>query len=242
MDKAIRKSFIILCLSASLCGAQTEQELFVRGNKAYEQNQWGEALRSYEAISKKGCAVWYNMGNCFYKKGNGSQAIICWKRAMPGASVDEQLNIAKNLRSAYEKLGYKKDGPVYTLFEQWAYRLPLLPLQLFFLLCWYALWIIPLVDFRGRFFLLYGALLGLCFMMVLIGNILRTHYYLYAHTRGQVVKEQVHLFAGPHEQYHEVGTVALTDEVRIDEKRAGWYKVARGNQYGWISSAAVEPI
>ena len=149
MDKAIRKSFIILCLSASLCGAQPEQELFVRGNKAYEQNQWGEALRSYEEISKKGCAVWYNMGNCFYKKGNGSQAIICWKRAMPGASVDEQLNIAKNLRSAYEKLGYKKDGPVYTLFEQWAYRLPLLPLQLFFLLCWYALWIIPLVFHRS---------------------------------------------------------------------------------------------
>ncbi len=227
---------------ALLCGAQNAQELFLRGNEAYEQKQWTDALRSYEVISKKGCAVWYNMGNCFYKKGDALQAIVCWKRAMPGASVDEQFAIAKNLGVAYEKLDYKKDAPVYTMFEQWAHRLPLLPLQILFLLCWYLLWTVSTLGSRGRPFLWYGVLLGLFCTLMLMGNILYANYYLYTRIRGQVIMESAHLFAGPHEQYHEVGTVSLLDELQIDAKKAGWYKVVRGYQYGWIPSTAVELI
>lgn len=233
----------MLCLfGASLCGAQSARELFAQGNNAYEQKQWSEALRSYEAISNKGCAVWYNMGNCFYKLGSRSRAIICWKRAMLGASVDEQMDIAKNLNIAYEKQGYKNNVPPYTFFEQWAYCVPLLPLQLLFLFCWYALWIVLLFGVRGRPFLFYGIVVGLWCATLLVGNVVRIQYFFYTHKRGQVVKEQAHLFAGPHEQYHEVGTVGLFDELQINEKREGWYKVAKGDQHGWIPAAAVELI
>ena len=161
---------------------------------------------------------------------------------MPGASVHEQDAITKNITVAYEKRGYKKDGPVYTMFERWAHRFPLLPLQLLFLLCWYLLWMIPFFGSRVRPLLLYGVLLIVFCALVLIGNLLYTNYHLYVCRRGQVVRESVHLFAGPHDQYHVVGTVSLADELRIDAKKAGWYKVARGDQYGWIPAVAIELI
>lgn len=222
-----------------VCDAQSAQERFACGNRLYEQREWGDALRSYEAIEKKGGSVWYNMGNCWYKQGDALQAILCWKRAMPGASTDMQAAITKNIGVAYEKLGYKKDGSVYTMFEQWAHRLAVLPLQLLFLLCWYALLLLLLFGARGGPPLWYVLLLVLLCCMVLIGTILYTNYRLYAHPRGHVVREAAALFAGPHAQYHEVGTVSLADELCITEKRAGWYKVASGEKQGWIPSASV---
>ena len=243
MDRFIRKSFIILCLFATaLSYAHPRNDLFDRANDAYQKKQWGEALRLYESIDQKGCAAWYNMGNCFYKLGNRVRAIICWKRAMPGASVGVQRDIAKNLAVAYEKLGHKKDGLIYTQLEQRAYRIPPRSVQLLFLLCWYALFIFFWFGPRRRPLFFYGGIAGLSCAIALLGALLWSSYAVHAYERGQLTKESASLFAGPHEQYHAVGTVSLLDELRIDAKRTGWYKVAGSNKQGWIPSADIALI
>jgi len=244
MDTTIRTTVIIgsLLTIGVAYATPSVNDLCIRAQDAYEKKEWLKALGLYENVEMKGSPVWYNMGNCCYKMGNPSQAIIYWKRAMSGASADEQGDIMHNLGVAYEKLGQKKDRSFYTIVERWAYRFPLLPLQLIFLFCWYALWVLFLMGTAKHPFLFYTALFSLTILLILMSIILGSSYYRHSYKKGVVVKESVSLFAGPHEQYHPVGTVTLHDELRIHEQRTGWYKVARADQYGWIASIAVELI
>ncbi len=242
MDRAVRKNIVIfLTFIPAIFYAQNAQELFLRGNKAHEQKQWNDALSLYNTIEKKGRAVWYNMGNCFYRLGKFSQAIVCWKRAACGASLIEYDDSMMNIAAAYEKLGNPKEDSLFIAFERWANVLPTLPLQVLFLLCWYALWIIGMVGYRRRI-LFYSVMFGLSFLVIILGNILLTKYYAQKYEKGIVVNNTSQLLAGPHEGYHTIGNVPLADELLVYEKRPGWYKVAGHNAQGWIPSSNVEVI
>jgi hypothetical protein len=67
-----RKNYIIssfICaLVVIILNAQNDEEFFLRGNKHYEQKDYDNALCSYDMMNKKGRAVFYNMGNCYFYK------------------------------------------------------------------------------------------------------------------------------------------------------------------------------
>jgi tetratricopeptide (TPR) repeat protein len=62
------------------------QEVFLKGNVAYLAGNIDGALKLYQTIDPKGPAVWYNLGNCYYRIGNYPEAIVAWRRAQKDAS------------------------------------------------------------------------------------------------------------------------------------------------------------
>jgi tetratricopeptide (TPR) repeat protein len=90
MVRTIRKKYIIIFFIwtvtfASIFAGQAE-ELFLRGNKYYAEKDYNNALETYDMIDQKGCAVLYNMGNCYYRQENYPYALVYWARAEIGAN------------------------------------------------------------------------------------------------------------------------------------------------------------
>ena len=242
MKKVLRIVAIIFSLMNVVCVARNAQELFLRANKYYERNEWRKALDEYDAIERKGSAVWYNMGNCLYQLGEFSHAIVCWKRATRGATVSEVSDSTVNSNLAYTKLGNPGRDTILRITEWGVYGISTLPAQLLFLFCWYLFWLLGFGVIRCRKLFFYCLVIGLCFVMIVLGNILLEKYYMQRDTRGIVMKKESQLFAGPHVGYHPVGAVSLADELCVCEKRPGWYKVLGHDAHGWIPSSNLEII
>src|SRR5579862_1471661 len=111
MVEAIRRIFfsckiVSAILGLSMCNgiAQgSDKELLAW--RAYEQGNWKEASILYESIDPKDSADWYNLGNAYYRQERCADALICWKRAMKGATLCELRDIEFNSACLSKKLG-----------------------------------------------------------------------------------------------------------------------------------------
>ena len=93
----MKKLFIIVMLLVSACQwsvAATKAE----ADKAYQENDFASAIAQYEAILESGqesAAIYYNLGNSYYKSENIAKAILNYERALllnPG-DADTRFNL-----------------------------------------------------------------------------------------------------------------------------------------------------
>lgn len=95
--------FIVLSLKAGI--AQTVQDEFERGNSAYRNGQFQEAVTAYENVLKQDLAspaLYFNLGNAYYRLGNIAPAILTYERALRlepnDPDIEHNLNLA-NLKT-----------------------------------------------------------------------------------------------------------------------------------------------
>ena len=98
----MKKLYIIVMLLMSVCQvsvAGTKAE----ADKAYQENDFAGAIEQYEAILEAGqesAAIYYNLGNSYYKSENIAKAILNYERALllnPGdADTRFNLELAKS--------------------------------------------------------------------------------------------------------------------------------------------------
>jgi tetratricopeptide (TPR) repeat protein len=86
-------SFLIAFLSAFLGFAQAPDSL-TAANGFYQAEQYESAIRSYESIVEKGYsseALFYNLGNAYYKNGQIARSILNYERALLLDPNDEDV-------------------------------------------------------------------------------------------------------------------------------------------------------
>src|SRR3978361_2157821 len=93
----IKRGFYLLLLLAlplfSL--GDTNSSLFEKGNTAYAKAQYDQAIKSYLQIVNSGnqsAAVYYNLGNAYYKTGDISSALLYFEKAHKLSPGDEDIN------------------------------------------------------------------------------------------------------------------------------------------------------
>ena len=74
-------SIFFVFLATTILHAGSQEEIFLRANKLYQQHKFQDALTLYNTLSHKGPAVWENIGNCAYYLEDYSHAIAYWYRA-----------------------------------------------------------------------------------------------------------------------------------------------------------------
>lgn len=96
----MKKILILLFISLNLF-AQSPDELMKNGNKFYQEGQFEQAVQTYQKIISQGFesgAVYYNLGNAYFKSGKLGSAIFCYEKGLKLEPNDEDLSY--NLRIA----------------------------------------------------------------------------------------------------------------------------------------------
>lgn len=223
--------------------ANTREELFLRANKYYAEKDYDNALETYDMIDKKGSAVLYNMGNCYYHQQNYPYALVYWSRAEIGANHDEYSRIQHNKELALKALGKQKELSwwqfIIEFLQSQLSHISLLMLQLLFLLSWFVLILGLRTKQTGRKKIAHRVI-SLCAVVCAI--FLGLQYAQYDISSAIVVKKDGKLFAGPDKSFHVLSGVVYAESATVKETRAGWHKIQYADMIGWVESDVIQII
>ena len=163
---------------------------FEQAVNLYQQKQFDQAYVTFMDIQPKNYAVWYNMGNCAYKKNELDHALACWRCADAFACPQLEKNIKYNIDVVEEKLNKHKEESFLAKIFIFYRSIPLILYQLFFLVSWFLLLLFIKKYNHGTKYTssLFGLLL---FVTVISGLALGFKYHSINQRRGIVMKHHV---------------------------------------------------
>lgn len=232
-----------MVLAITTANTQNDEEFFLRGNKFYEHKDYDNALSSYDMMNKKGRAVFYNMGNCYFHKNDYAQALVYWSRAEHGATRQERATIERNKRRVLEIMGKHESvswwNTIMSFLIDITSLVSLIILQIFFLLCWYLF-----IFFSRKRQLRVRKMILSCLsvFIVVTGLMLEIHYTRQGVQSGIVVKKEAQLFVGPDKGLQALCPLVYANNVTVKETRQGWYKIQYADMIGWVEADVVQII
>jgi len=95
-------SMLAIFLSPAMGSAQVEKGsdpdyIFYKGNTLYEEGEYDGAISEYSKLHEQGLesgSLYYNIGNCYFKKGDIGKAILNYERAKK--LIPEDSDLASN--------------------------------------------------------------------------------------------------------------------------------------------------
>ena len=263
MIMKFKKSFLLLiiCLHVSLTifsqnqtsSKKVDINTFISANQDFQNKNYDDAIRKYEIIINAGLVskeVYFNLGNCFYKKNKIGKAILNYERALllkPNDSeVLHNLEIAKEQRvDEIEAL------PDFFLAKGWKNIRQLMSSGgwsfLGILTLWAGiggliLWLLGKTrDHRKKGFA-FG--LGLLIFSLLPFALSYSSYSYSKNSKNAIIlNNQISLKSGADEASTEILKINEGTKVNIQEKVSNWYKVRLENgEVGWLFDSALEEI
>jgi tetratricopeptide (TPR) repeat protein len=97
-------AFIVALFCCAISARADEQAAFTRANEEFAGGHFQEAIQLYDSIVQSGradAAVFYNLGNAWYRSGNPGRAILNYQRAL--ALDPNHPEAQANLRLVREK-------------------------------------------------------------------------------------------------------------------------------------------
>jgi tetratricopeptide (TPR) repeat protein len=227
-------------------------EAFNKANEAYNATNYAQAIRLYktaEELNFTPAALYYNLGNAFYRSGRLGRAIASYRRALRldprDPDITENLSIARSQTD---------DG--ITVPETPA------PVRSFLFVYYYVgfdelVWtcgVLMVLLFLTAAVKLYFSWRGiktlfLCLLCILLiaGTSAAAHWY-FTHVRAAavVIADDGIVRAGPRESYAEIFILHDGAEMRVLQKEHNWVKVqiqvANEVKRGWIQAQDIEII
>jgi tetratricopeptide (TPR) repeat protein len=242
-----------IVLLAGLGSAADDERAFQDGNRLYQEGRYQEALAAYGGILGSGTesgALYFNMGNCFYKTSDIGRAILFYERAarlLPG-DADVKTNLAMANLSAVDKIEPQGDF----LPVAWADRFVHLfhrNLLAAVVSALYAAgmllltgWIISRKRGLRRWCLRLSAA---CFAALLLFGLA-----LYGQERERrlrrdavILADKVDVKGAPGPDEITVFTLHAGTKVRMDQKTGDWVEIILPDRkVGWVQKEALEAI
>jgi tetratricopeptide (TPR) repeat protein len=245
-----------LALAAAGCafagsGAGDPNGLFRQACNLYEKGDFGSALGEFKAVKAGGmenAALYYNMGNCYYREGQLGRAVASYRRALMLAPRDN--DVKTNLALIRAAVGSGDTTSTAGLATMTA-----LPLRFFsarqfqwiFYLAYYlaAACFLGVLFLRGRFRRI--GVYGVIAAIVVAGCALGLSEYGISKFRtvtdGVVVTDRAPLTSGPGDAFQEIATLPDGLELRLKAKSGIWVEVELPTgEVGWLRDKSIEPI
>jgi len=236
-------SIFFVFLATTILHAGSQEEIFLRANKLYQQHKFQDALTLYTTLSSKGPVVWENMGNCAYYLEDYSHAIAYWYRTQRYADRQRHSMIKERIQQAYHHLKIVNDDSWYEKVESWIVKyiriMPLWMWELLLITSWAFLMLAgPLLYKRDMRSTLLG-LAGITFFCVMLYG---TQYIYEQRNFGIVIFSHASLHTGAHEQLPVIATLKLGQKVRVADVLHNWYRISVGQHIGWIPKNMIEVV
>lgn len=233
-----------------LLGVDSFAQTFEQANDAYARGAYEEAARGYEALiaeSIEDPAVFFNLGNAYYKQGRLGCAVANYERALrlePGMP-DARDNLGQAVMKTRRKLG----APMPAMWARnlffWHYDIPYDTTRVLAAISWVLFWAFLGVRLWRKIPYLHGAIIAAGILAVAFGA--STLAKGRPAPRAAVAVDQVAMRYGPGEQEEVVlyapdgdgrkmpGELFDGDRVLVEARRDGWVLVAAADgARGWI--------
>ena len=232
--------------------ADSPEEIFERGNRAYDEDRFGEAAEAYETLLRyqiEDPRVEYNLGNTEFRRGNLGRAILHYERARRLSPTDP--DILDNLRFARSRRLDRVPEPERPAAIGWLVgvqdrlgpdRHAWLVALTVWLICGLLTWGLSMT---GRWNARFGwALAALVLILVLLGaSWYATYQRLEGRSTAVVVERVVEVLAGPGQNNATLATVHEGLDVEVWGEREEWIQVRLPNGVsGWVPKGAVEVV
>ena len=251
LSAAIGVVISVVVVLSSVVSATAPEDLFKQGNEYYSQRQYDSALVEYHEVEQQGlesAALFFNMGNAYFRNGDIGNAMVYYLRAQRMAPDDD--DIAANLEYARRYTTIQMEGvklnPISTFFEELVgpYQLNTLAWisSIFFILL-FALLIMRYGLVIRTAVVRTGIIVSLIFLLT--ASLLTTVKYNfdYLTRRGVIVAEQCVVRTGPSLQSDKELDAAPGLVVEILDESGDWYNVLFENKRrGWVRKDLVTVV
>ena len=244
----------MVALFPTIAAQSSNAEAMALGNGLYEAGSYSEAVEVYEELVARGVrsgALYYNLGNAYFKLGELGRAILNYRRALrvdPGdGDIESNLKLARDM--TIDRLEPPEKGLVSSLSSP-SRRLLTQDQTAVTALVFCAALVLLLLGaafVRGataRRAVRNGAFVAgglmLLSLAALAGHVLGVD----DESDAVVVESEVDLKSGPGAQYVSEVTLHSGAEVTTIESRGAWTRLALpvGELQGWVTNRAVERV
>jgi hypothetical protein len=251
----------LLAKSAPVSSSISARETMYTANGLYEMGQFSQAAQAYQHLVDQGfadSALFFNLGNAYYKQGDHGRAILNYRRAQQLAPRDPEIeaNLALARAQAVDQFETVQErgllSQVGKSVQGW---LSLNELAMLALAAWilFVLLVILFGTTRGRqagparavckglqYALVISAVV-LAVGVLALGSAIVADRNL---ASGVIVAETVDVTSGPGGQYVAEFTLHRGAEVSLVETRGSWVRLALpgGELEGWVPATAVEAV
>ncbi|MFC1564533.1 hypothetical protein ACFL6G_06320 [candidate division KSB1 bacterium] len=249
---SIIQFFLIPVLFFSV-SAQTENELFIEGNRFYQSEMYIQALEKYTEILDSGYEtgeLYYNIGNTYYKLGELGKTVLFYEKARRLIPEDEDL--LTNIQLVNDQL-VDKITPIPDVFyvSFWNKFRNSISLKwwrtIFFISLWFIALCVSFLFFVRRQFirkLLKNSLAVIGFVAIMITLVLISHSIMDRPGQdGVIMDKEVRVFASPTESGTELFIIHEGTRIHIKRELEGWLEVDLADgKVGWIPAEVIEII
>jgi tetratricopeptide (TPR) repeat protein len=234
-------------------GKNSADSLFIKGNKAYAAGQYDQAIGCYQSIMHSGyesAALYFNLGNSYYKKGDIPSALLFLEKAHKLKPGDE--DIRSNIRFVNTKTTDKIESEPEFFLNQW-WR----SIYLYFSLNSLAILttvlalsgFILLINFifsgsiRVRRYSFYIALVFIAAGLLTFFIAVQQELYLNARKHAIIFHNPVMVKSEPADKSKDLFIIHSGAKVNILDFQHNWMKIALPNgQVGWILAEYAKQI
>lgn len=244
-------ALLTVFISAAPRDAAAVNELFDQSNADYQNQKFDSAIEGYHHLLQQGIrhgAIYYNLGNAHWKKGERGNAILYYERGLRLFPRDEDisanLNYAKGEIVTEGKIQTESKGFLEKIAEVFTGKTSLRELVavtvIFYwiLIVFLLLWVALMAQRKT----LKPWLTALFALWILLASLTGLKKYDLDRPTAVVLEKEAVLRAGPGEDFHVQATLPEGLLVRIVRQSKGWIEVQLGDLQGWVVQNSVERI
>jgi len=235
---------ILSCFLSVSLFADVPQDQFAQANAHFDKGELDQASALYDALIQKGfggAALYYNLGNLHYRKGERGEAVLWYERALRLSPRDNDINFNLSLARSHLKDEESSIPEKIILFAN-ANELAvvlMISLWIFFGL----LGLIRLGKVSGDTWPALTLWIS-GFFLVSSAGWLGAHIFIDRQNAAIVIQAPGEVRNGPGDDYAVGFTVPEGSKVLILSQRPEWTQIGVPQQglKGWIHARDVQPI
>lgn len=250
---SMKKIFFLIGLLSMSLGFSQNETLFSEATELYNKGEYTKAIENYEQILESGqhsAAVYFNLGNCYYKTNAIGPSIYYYEKALllsPNDSeIKNNLGYAQNMMlDAIEEVPKTEIAQAYdkviNLFtsDQWAYIA--VTLVLFFVLAYLTYYFLRSAN-QKRISLITGIFsLTLGLLSILMSYLQHEQYR--KDNPAIVFSKEVRVSSEPNGSSETIFSLHEGTKVNVLEELDGWEKIRIADgQTGWLLGENIKHI
>ncbi len=237
-----------LCVVVFPVAASETAGHFLDGTRQYRKKDYEGAAKSFQAVVETGVAngaLYYNLGNAYFKTGDIGRAILWYERARKFLPRDPDLKFNLNyVRSLVKDEAGASSSPLYRVLFFWNHLLSRPEILWAAVLCNLMFWLVfalrRLTSRRVVTYIAYPtALIAVIFVLTAFYN----YYESFFERQAVVLPSSLSVRSGLSEEDTELFLLHAGSQVRIEKEKDDFYRIFFSDgKIGWVQKSQVAPI